>query len=423
MTELTLAPSKDYFLRHGKPYFYLADTVWAVFSNLSLAEWTRYLAVRRAQNFNALQISIMPITHDRSIPPEETPPFELHPDGRWNFARPSEAYFFKAEAMVGMAVEAGFLPVLTVLWCSYVPDTRCSRNSPIASAMDLEHVKPYAAFVTERFRRFNPIFVISGDTRFESEAEAPYYGAALEAVKAAWPEATISMHLHPEGDLPAGFADAVDFYSFQSGHHIAHADRSYRLAEKFRAYPSKRPVLNSEPCYEGHGRLSQDGTRWSRDEVRKAAWQSLLSGAKMGVAYGGHGVWSSHRRGYEFLARSRSLEPFDWEDALHLPGALDMGFARWLFETKDLFALDPAAILRTGMPEARAMASPDGRRMAIYCPSPTDLELDVDLTGFDVTAIDLASRTVLRPVVHTGRPSTIKQTSVNSDCLVLAERL
>ena len=422
MITLELAPSGDHFLHRGKPFFYLGDTIWAAFSNVTLDEWSRYLAVRRAQNFNVLQISILPITHDRSVPPTEVPPFELHPDGRWDFSRLNEAYFHKAETMVEMAVEAGFLPVLTVLWCSYVPDTRCSRGSPIASAMDLAHVAPYATAVTNRFKHFGPIMVVSGDTRFESEAEAPYYGAAFDAVKAAWPEAITSMHLHPEGELSPRFNEAVDFYSYQSGHAIARADRSYLLAERFCAYTPRRPVLNSEPCYEGHGRLTTDGSRWSREEVRKAAWQSLLSGAKMGVAYGAHGVWSFHRRGFDFLAKKRSLEPFDWEDSLNLPGAADMGFARWVFETKNLFALDPADLLLTGAPEARAMASADRSRLAIYSPSPTDLSVDLDLAGFAVTAIDLASRSIMQPVVRPGWPSVIEQPPTNSDLLILASR-
>ncbi len=421
MIELTVAPTKDHFLSRGAPFFYLADTVWATFFTVTLTEWARYLAVRRAQNFNALQISILPVTHDRSVPPSEDPPFELHRDGRWDFSRPSESYFARAETMVEMAVNAGFLPVLHLLWCSYVPDTRCSRASPIASAMELEHVGPYATYATQRFKRYKPIMVVSGDTRFESVAEEPYYGAALEAVKAAWPQATISMHLHPEGDLPPRFAEVVDFYCFQSGHQIAHVDRPYRLAEKFCAYPRKLPTLNSEPCYEGHGRLSQDGTRWSREEVRKACWQSLLSGAKMGIAYGAHGVWSFHRRGYEFLARQRSLEPFDWEDALLFPGAADMGFARWLFETENLFALDPADILTTGKPEARAMANADRSRLAVYVPSPTDLEVEVDLTDYEVTAFDLSARAILRLAVRPGRRSIVELASVNTDCLLLAK--
>ena len=69
MGKLVLAPNGRHFLRDGRPFFYLADTVWATFSNVTLEEWARYLAVRRTQGFTALQISILPITHDRSVPP------------------------------------------------------------------------------------------------------------------------------------------------------------------------------------------------------------------------------------------------------------------------------------------------------------------------------------------------------------------
>ena len=422
MGKLVLAPNGRHFLRDGRAFFYLADTVWATFSNVTLEEWARYLAVRRLQGFTSLQISILPITHDRSVPPTELAPFETQPDGRWILSRPNPAYFDRAERMLEMAVAEGFLPVLTVLWCSYVPETRCSRGSPIPSAMALADVAPYATMVTRRFRRFDPVMVISGDTRFESPDEAPYYGAALEAVQREWPDATVSMHLHPEGHLPAPFDTAVDFYSFQSGHHVAHSDRPWMLAETFLGYPKRVPVLNSEPCYEGHGRITQDGSRWSRDEVRRAAWQSLLSGASMGVAYGAHGVWSFHRRGFDFLAKARSLEPFDWEDALTMPGAWDMGFARHVYETHDLFAMEPATILEGAIPQIRTMATPDRSRLAVYCPAPTDLRFTVDLTGYDVRGIDLASRQAFWPVVDRGPRSLVRQPPMNGDGLILSER-
>lgn len=422
MARLVPAPNGRHFLREGRPFFYLADTVWATFSNVTLEEWARYLAVRRMQGFNALQISILPITHDRSVPPVEVPPFETDAGGRWILSRPNAAYFDRAERMVEMAVAEGFLPVLTVLWCSYVPDTRCSRGSPIASAMAPEDVAPYATMVTRRFRRFDPVMVISGDTRFESPAEAPYYGTAMDAVKREWPQATVSMHLHPEGHLPPPFDTAVDFYSFQSGHHVAHSDRPWTLAETFLAFPARIPILNSEPCYEGHGRITEDGSRWSRDEVRRAAWQSLLSGASMGVAYGAHGVWSFHRRGFDFLAKARSLEPFDWEDALAMPGAWDMGYARYVFETHDLFALEPAVVLEGARPQVRAMATADRSRIAVYCPAPTDLRLTVDLAGYDVRGIDLGERRAFWPVVETGPRSLVRQPALNGDCLIMADR-
>jgi hypothetical protein len=403
----------------GQPFFYLADTVWMAFPNLTLADWARYLSYRRTQGFDALQISILPVTHDTSMAPENVDPFLAGPDGNWDFGAYNEAYFAKAETMVALAVEQGFVPVLGVLWCSYVPGTRCLQHSPIASAMPFTAVTPYAAFAAARFKRFNPIFFISGDTRFESPEEAPYYMAALEAVRRVCPEALLSMHLHPQGDLPRAFMDAVDFYMYQSGHGAADQYQPYTFAEKFATYPVKRPVLNSEPPYEGHGRIGEH-TRFDAFDIRRATWQSLLSGAKMGITYGAHGVWSCHQRGMDFLNKGRSFEPFAWDEALLLDGAWDVGFARYIFEAYDLFAAQPAAIVVGEDREVRAAATPERTTVAVYSPYAFDLELALDLTGYRCVLIDLARRRILTPNVRCGVASRVEMPPCNADTLFLA---
>ncbi len=405
----------------GNPFFYLADTAWAAFANLSLADWPRYLAYRRMQGFNALQLSILPVTHDTSMSPDNLDPFHKDAAGNWDFAAYNDAYFEKAEIMVQMAVEQGFVPVLGVLWCSYIPETRCSKGSPVASAMPFEQVKPYATFVAERFKPYNPIFFISGDTRFEAEEEAPYYMAALEAVRAVCSDALLTMHLHPEGDLPRTFMDLVDFYMYQSGHGATRQHQPYTFAEKFAAYPVKRPVVNSEPPYEGHGRVGER-TRFNAFDVRKASWQSLLAGAKMGVTYGAHGVWSMHRHGMNFLNAQRSFEPHDWDVALTLDGAWDVSFAKWIFETHNLFALEPASIVLNNDPEIRAAASADQTRLAIYSPYAFDIDLDFDLTGYECVQIDLATRRICTPLIQPGPQSRIGMHRFNSDSLFLASK-
>lgn len=403
----------------GRPFFYLADTAWMAFPNLSIPDWARYLALRKAQGFTALQISILPVTHDTSMSSNNIAPFLPDANGNWDFSAYHEAYFTKAETMVQMAVEQGFVPVLGVLWCSYVPGTRCSQGSPVASAMPFEAVTPYARFAANRFKRFDPIFFISGDTRFESPQEEPYYMAALQAVKETCPGALLTMHLHPQGDLPRSFIDVVDFYMFQSGHAAAGQHQPYTFAQKFSAYPVKRPIVNSEPPYEGHGRLGER-TRFTAFDVRKAIWQSLLSGAKMGVSYGAHGVWSFHKRGMNFLNAHHSFEPFDWEDALLMNGAWDVGFARWLFETYDLFWTNAAAMVANDDPEIRAAATADRSTVAVYSPYAFDIELELDLTGYLCVQIDLASRRILRPNIRTGLRSQIEMPGVNADVLLLA---
>ncbi len=421
MAQLKVSKTNDYLVRDGKPFFYLADTAWMAFSNLPLADWPRYLAYRKLQGFTALQISILPVTHDTSMSDENIDPFLKDANGNWDFSAYNEAYFDKADRMVAMAVEQGFVPVLGVLWCSYVPGTRCSKNSPVQSAMPFEAVVPFATYAAERFKKYDPMFFISGDTQFESPEEEPYYMAALDAVRTVCPDALLTMHLTPRGDLPTSFLDKIDFYMYQSGHGAGKQDMPYILAEKFTSYPVKHPVVNAEPPYEGHGRVGEQ-TRFNAFDIRKATWQSLLSGAKMGVTYGAHGIWMFHRRGMNFLNKHRSFEPYDWDVALELDGGWDVSFARWLFEMYNMFDLEPASIVQNSDREIRAAVNASGTKLAIYCPYSFDIDLNFDLSGFHVVGVDLSSRRVTEPNVQSGAQSRILMHTFNGDVLLVATK-
>jgi hypothetical protein len=419
MARLSVSATHDYLVRDGKPFFYLADTAWMAFANLPLNDWPRYLAYRKRQGFTALQISILPVTHDTSMSADNIDPFLSDASGKWDFDRYNEAYFDKAEKMVAMAVEQDFLPVLGVLWANYVPGTRFSRVSPIATAMPLESATAYVRYAAGRFKRFDPTFFISGDTSFDSPDEETYYLAASRVVREVCPEALQTMHLSPRADLSPELAELVDFYMYQSGHGAKTQSNPYLLAEKFSHYPVKRPVVNSEPPYEGHGRVGEK-SRFNAFDVRKAIWQSLLSGAKMGVSYGAHGIWMFHRRGMKFLNAANSFEPFDWEQALMLEGAWDAGFARWLFEIYNLFDLDAANIVLNEDPEIRAAATRDWSKVALYSPYSFDVEVDLDLSGYKCRQFDLESRRVMVPQVAPGRPSRIRMHALNGDSLFVA---
>ena len=69
----------------GTPFFYLVDTAWASFGNVPLALWEPYLCYRKMQGFNALQISILTIIHDRSIGPGLVEPFTEKENGVYNY--------------------------------------------------------------------------------------------------------------------------------------------------------------------------------------------------------------------------------------------------------------------------------------------------------------------------------------------------
>lgn len=142
----------------------------------------------------------------------------------------------------------------------------------------------------------------------------------------------------------------------------------------------------------------------------------------MGITYGGHGIWSFHRRGMNFLNKDRSLEPYDWDTALELDGAWDVSFAKWIFETYNLFDVQPATVVLNEDHEIRAAVSADMSKAAIYSPCCFDLEVNIDLSGYRCVMIDLASKRVMAPDIKIGETSCIAMPRTNSDVLFLAVR-
>lgn len=422
MSPIEIAPSKRHFIRGGKPFFYVADTAWMAFSDVPLDDWEEYLCFRQAQGFNALQISLMPITHDTSEDSSTRYPFALNGDGTFDFSALDERYFERAATMVRMAREHGFVPALAPLWVNWIPGTWASQRSP-RTAMPFEAAERYLARVLPRFRPFHPIFLASGDTRFE-DGETRYYRMALEQIKTHCPGCLTTLHRSPGSDLPDELAASpdLDFYMYQSGHHIESQDQAYRLAEAFQAKPMKRPIVNGEPCYDGCGHGFRYG-RFGRFEVRRATWQSLLAGASAGFAYGAHGVWCWHRTGARFTSVPFSGLPFDWRTAMRLGGAWDATFARSLVERHGIMAMQPAALVRNDTPEIRMAMSADGRRFALYVPYPVTVELGMDLAGYSVEVVDLDARTVGTAQVEPGPSvSRVAMHGANADTLIVGEK-
>lgn len=418
---LSVSPSGKTFQHNERPFFYLADTIWAAFTNMTMDDWRTYLAYRRRQGFTALQISVLPIPHDNSASNLDLQPFAVDEQGRWDFGAPSQAYFTRAAEMVAVARDEGFVPALVLLWCNYVPDTWGAQRTPDV-VMPPEAIAPYIEYAVHRFAPYDPVYLVSGDTDFPSERAIGHYATALRVVKELSPDALTTLHLAPQADLPDDLMRSphLDFYMYQSGHHVEEQSRTYALAQHFAAKPVRRPVVNGEPCYEGHGHGHRYG-RFGAFDVRRAMWQSLLSGAGAGVTYGAHGVWSWHQRGAAFTSEAFSMQPFDWQEALRLEGAWDASFARAIVDRYDLFGLDARPDVQGVSPEIRVATSADGGRVAIYVPYPTAVTLAMDIADdYTWTVIDLATRRWGdKAVSRSAGRVIIPMHEANSDVLVI----
>jgi hypothetical protein len=421
MASIEVSSSKDHFTKDGRPWFYLADTVWSAFTNIARDEWDQYLDLRRSQGFNALQINILP-QWDGATTNYEPSPFRKLSNGRWDFFHIEDAYFDKVRSMLAAARERGIIPALALLWCDLVAGTWGNVKLP-DHEMPMEAIRPYVEYVGKCVAEFDPVFLVSGDTDFKSADTLVRYQLALTTIKKTCPQALTTFHLNPPTDLPAEIVNApeLDFYMFQSGHSLPQ-DTPYTLARRFSTKPVKRPAVNGEPCYEGHGWGNTYG-RFGALDVRRAIWQSLLSGAKAGVTYGAHGIWSWHRPGTPFGSIGFSSLPHSWSTAMRFPGAWDAGYAKWIFETFSLFDIQSVAGPVAGREEIRLAASPNGDTLVMFSPWAREVALDVDLSRHETFQVDLAERRILTPTLrHTSGGTVVSMPEVNADTLLVAHR-
>ena len=318
----------------GQSFFYLGDTAWSAFADARADEWSYYLDYRRRQGFNAVQVSLLPILHDRSLNPDSDPAFDIdqvQEHSRWQF---NDRYFSRAARMVDEAAEQGMICTLVVVWRSYVAGTWASARSP-QFVMSNEVLGDYMARCQELLLRPNVVLVASGDSGFVAPEEEPFYAELIEGMRKVNPRAVIGCHLQPRALLPAALDKLVDVLMYQSGHHFEEQSLGWRLAQYYSSCPPPRPTIDMEPCYEGHA-LGGRKRRYRAEDVRRVVWQSVVAGATAGAGYAAHGVWSWHRTGSTFTNPQFSGEPADWREALSFEGARDMAVCRGVMEAERL---------------------------------------------------------------------------------------
>ncbi|GAB2027413.1 apiosidase-like domain-containing protein [Lactovum odontotermitis] len=392
MPLITVSNDRRTLFKDGKPHFYLADTCWSAFTNIPDNEWINYLKKRKTQGFNALQINILP-QWDRSVNDFQILPFP-EKDGAFDFSQPiNEAYFQRAQRLCEIAQQNDFTLSLVLLWSNYVSGTWASELDEKRNIFPQSLLENYFEHVIQYFDQFSPIYVIGGDTDFPAEETIKTYETAFEYFTMHSKNTLKTIHIRGRlSDIPEEIVEKMDLYFYQSGHNISFLDMPYRLAEKFYAnYPAK-PIINSEPCYEQMGYSRKVYGRFSQRDVRKAAWQSVLSGAFAGVTYGAHGIWSWHDSSsvYSGDAGEAFDQPMNWQEALYFPGANDYGYIKQFLELLDIHQILPFNhVLEKGDASIRVGYSAQTETYLVYLPSNTPLTLNVDLSNYQITLIDL----------------------------------
>ena len=384
------------FEKDGKTFFYLADTCWSAFTNISMNDWRHYLKKRKAQGYNVIQINVLRQWDASTISDGKVwEPFELvSNDGTrvYDYSKPNEEYFNHAEEMLKVMEEYDLTPGLILLWCNYIPDTWVHGMAQATNLMPYENVAGYVEMAVKRFKKYHPIYFISGDTDFPEESKAKdYYLTAYDVVKANDAEALVSAHIAGEHiDVYPDLLEKLDFFSYQSGHGRDGQQTSYSIPKEMLKKGFNKPMVDTEVCYEFMPKFSREmDERYSAKDVRKSSWQAVLAGAFGGVTYGAHGIWSWHNSGETFPPGYPY--PADFHDALNFSGAMDIAYIKE--ETKDL--INPQPVELDGLKALKGQ-----NKTLVYVPAARDVDLsDLDFDFSQVKAVNLENRRIYFPEV------------------------
>ena len=329
---LAVSENKRYLVNGDKPFFWLGDTAWLLFENLTVEESRRYLINRRDKGFNVIQATLVhTMPKDDVNEPYVTGVQRALTDG--NFARPNldGGFWQNVDAMVEIAAELGMYMALLPSWGSMVKTGRLNEGN----------VEGYGRFLAERYGKYeNIIWLLGGDVRGSDGYDV--FMKLADTIKGICPDKLMGFHPFGRTASSLWFDEAywLDFGMFQSGHRRydqvelgawddnsasegVFGEDNWRYVRRDYSSPNKRPTLDGEPSYEQIPQGLHDPSEpyWQDHDARRYAWWSVLEGA-CGHTFGHNAIMQFCNP--ESGKRSYGATSY-WFDAMHDPGAGQMG--------------------------------------------------------------------------------------------------
>ncbi len=357
--KMQVSPENPHYLefRDGTPFFWLGDTGWELIHRLNREEIKFYLDDRRSKGFNVIQTVIISefIHMDKatnyfndSIFVNENPENPFLTEGN-NPLDPAEYDFWDhVDFVVRTAESKGLFLALLPSWGEWVIPR---AGKPLFNTESQAY--NYGWFLGDRYKNFqNTIWMLGGDREpdernegiaiWRSMAEGITDGTNGIKKQDGYADYSATFMTHHSYNSSSKWFHSdpwIDFHTWGSYHADVNSSRSYELPRHDWNLSDPKPTINSEPCYEDHPvnyAIENNGV-FTATDVRVAAYWSIFSGSA-GFTYGAHPVW-------QFTDSIRSkysdLTFHSWQQALDLPGALQLGFLKNLMESGSMKGLNP----------------------------------------------------------------------------------
>jgi hypothetical protein len=378
----------------GKPFFYLGDTAWQLIHRLNREEVDLYFKNRAEKGFTVVQTVALSELEVLNSPNAygHKPLIENDPARPDVKEGPENDYWDHVDYIVDRAASLGIYMGLLPTWGDKWQAARGGKGPVVFNP---QNARAYGQWLGKRYASKPIIWILGGDRNIYNEADR----AVIEAMANGLREGGDGQHLityHPRGPGRSSdyfhHADWLDFNMYQSSHAARHHDNGLFARHDYLLDPAK-PTLDGEPRYEGipvgfYLSTSSDLIRFTDDDMREAAYWSLLAGA-CGHTYGNNNIWQiwSPSRGSVLGAN------VPWNEAMDHPGAFQMGYVRRLFESRPFHKLVPRQDLIVDGPvrgpqKIRAAMASDGSFAFIY--SPQGNQFSIPLDAFQATQTDSA---------------------------------
>lgn len=333
-TEQSLRVSENgrYFVEdNGKPFFWLGDTAWLMFSKLTKDEILTYLNDRQAKGFNVIQAMLLHTMEVSTV--DGVKALIANRADRPLVSNNGRDYWDLVEFAIEEAGKRGMYMALVPIWGSNVK----------AGKINTTQAEIYTHFLALKFSRYQHIIWLNGgDLKGDDGREV--WETIGHTLKKTMPHHLVTFHPRGRYSSADWFHDSVwlDFNMIQSGHKTYAQDTSssdirhfgednWRLIEE--AYQRKpvKPVLDGEPSYENipHGLHDTTQLKWQAADLRRYAYWSVLSGA-CGFTYGHNSIMQFYFKGQkEETAYGASM---DWRQALKAEGSSQMIVLKGIME-------------------------------------------------------------------------------------------
>jgi hypothetical protein len=341
---LKISANKRYFqTAGGKPFFWLGDTGWLLFTKCTREQSVQYLETRKQQGFNVIQVMVLhtiravDVYGDSALVNGDI----AHPKTKQN-SHAEHDYWGHIDFVINEAAKRGIYLALVPVWGSNVKEGKVTVSQAGA----------YAKFLAERYGRYNNIIWLNGGDIKGSDG-LDVWNTIGTTIKKYDQKHLVGFHPRGRTSSSEWFQQAgwLDFNMFQSGHKDYTQDTSsnekhhfgednWKFIQADYAQTPVKPTMDGEPSYENipHGLHDSLASRWSAADVRRYAYWSVLAGGA-GFTYGENAVMQFNTMGNKGANYGVSK---NWTETIHAEGAEQMKYLKQLVLSKSYFSRRPA---------------------------------------------------------------------------------